>query len=135
MGGTPVTSPRSLLGGTPVLDGGYPMVGNPQPGQDGVPSTRSGPRWGVTPLWGTPYPGEDGVHPPGLVSMGYPPARSGCCTPWPGQDVVPPLARDGVPPRIGYAWTGYVAGGTLLRFPTGELPCYQKCFNGMEFLP
>ena len=29
--------PRSLLGGTPVIAMGYPILGYPQPGQDGVP--------------------------------------------------------------------------------------------------
>ena len=55
--------------------------------------------WSQVPSQGVPESQAEGYS-----RMGYPPPRQ----------VRMPLARDGVPPVAGYAWTGYAAGGTPL---------------------
>ena len=99
------------------------------PFQGGTPSpshnTSTGPMSfpGDTPVTGPrSLPGgTPGWVPPSQVRMGYPPlARSGCGTPQPGKDGVPP------PTKTGYAWTGYAAGGKPLAVSRRRTVMY--CF-------
>ena len=69
----------------------------------GVPQSQAG----GTSVLGGEYPSpRQGYPSPDRTELGTP-ARTG----------VPP------PPGTGYAWTGYVAGGSLLWFPTGRFFC------------
>ena len=121
-GDTPVTSPSSLLGGTPLLDGGGytpPHVqgwGTPQPGEDGggVPQDWIPP----CPGWGTPRPGLDEGTP-------YPPVH-GWGTPWPER---------GYPPRDRTAYEVLdMRRAVASCVHAGRISCSSKSFDFHSFV-